>query len=186
GDGACPVGHTRGGNALGDHRVALRLPDRFEDAPEKGLVLADRSSKSGAKVIALILWAAPAGGCIGGVARLALGLRVIKEVPGVQGAVAYVFEHIAVKLIASAFADNRHLAAHVHAIFGAESICDDLVFTDAIQPQRRPHGRSAVVAENGLSGCSVQQKVVRDDGRAVAAIDGALGAAAKTDHDGVL
>ena len=160
GDGARPVGHARSGNPLGDHRVPLHLPQTFVYTPEKRLVFLDRTSESAAKIIPLIRWASPAGGCIGGVARQALLVGVIEEVPGIKDTVPQVFEYIAVKLIASALADNCHLAAHVHAVFGAESVRDDLVFADAIQPQRCAHGRSAVVAENVLRGRSVQQEIV--------------------------
>ena len=186
GDGARPVGYACSGNALGNHRVPLQMPQTFVHAPEKCLVFLDRTSESAAKVIPLIWRVSLAGRYIGGVARQALPVGVIEEVPGVQDAVPQVFEHIAVKLIASTLADNRHLAAHVHAILGTESVGDDLVFPDAVQPQGRTHDRGAVVAQNVLRGRSVQQEVVRDDGRAVAAINGAPCAAAKLDHHGVL
>src|SRR5439155_23933554 len=160
GDGARPIGHACDGNSLGDYRVPPYLLKIFINSPEKRLVFLDRTSESAAKVIPLIWRASLAGGCSGRVALQALPVRIIKEVPGVQDAVPQVFEHIAVKLIASALADNCHLAAHVHAIFGAESVRDDLVFADAVQPQRCAHGRSAVVAENVLRGRSVQQEIV--------------------------
>src|SRR5262249_12493583 len=108
------------------------LPQTFVYPPEKRLVFLDGSSESAAKVIPLILRVSSAGGRIGRVTRQALPVGVIEEVPGVQDTVPQVLEHITVKLITSALADNRHLATHIHAVLGAESVGDDLIFPDAV------------------------------------------------------
>src|ERR1700733_3022114 len=117
--------------------IARYFSKPFVRTKEKCLVLSDRAAEGSAKLVSLKRSGATTS------PRYRCGQRVqnVEVVSSIQSTVPQIFEHVAVKLIRSALCDDRRLATHHKAIFRAERIRHNSIFTDAIQSQREAGDR---------------------------------------------
>src|SRR5262249_43434410 len=85
---------------------------------------------------------------------------IIKEIAGVQRAIAQILENRAMKLVRAAFAHNYDLAAASKAVLRAKGIGNDAIFADSIDTKRgavlRRRGAGVGVGHNG----AVEQVVI--------------------------
>ena len=71
--------------------------------------------------------------------------------------------------IRTAFGDHHDLASHGHAVFSTEGVGDHAVLADPFDPQRTSILGSGRALGQIRHDCSVQQIIVRAQGRAIAA-----------------
>src|SRR5689334_11911863 len=73
--------------------------------------------------------------------------NLIEEVPGVEGAIAKIFEHVSVKLVSSGGGHNADLPSGAFPILSAVSVLEDVVFPHRFYSQQLPagsHGRDVL------------------------------------------
>src|ERR1700740_951935 len=87
-------------------RIALDLLQPFIDTEEKGFVLPNRPTKCPPEVVPV----------------KRRNSERVKKVPRIQVVVAEVIIRSAMELVRAALTHHQELAAHGHAVFGAESV----------------------------------------------------------------